>query len=107
MENKFHFTIEDAKALLNNSEQGFVQVTQNGLMKIEYYAPIKTDEQTPHRQDELYIIVSGNSDFYREGKTIKCKKGDVIFVSAQKEHKFVNFSDDFATWIIFYGEEIY
>jgi hypothetical protein len=74
MKNIFHITIEDANALLNNAQQRFVQVLQNGMMKVEYYVPQKTDEQTPHKQDVLYIVVSGNSGFYRNGETIKCKK---------------------------------
>lgn len=107
MKNIFHVTIEDANALLNNAQQRFVQVLENEMMKVEYYSPKKTDEQTPHKQNELYIIISGNSGFYRNGETIQTKIGDVIFVPAQMEHRFVNFSDDFATWVIFYGEEIY
>ena len=107
MNNTYHVSIEEAIKLLDKDDKRFVEVMQNGNMKVEYYAPKKTDEQTPHKQDELYIIVSGSSDFYRDGEIIQTKKGDVIFVPAQKEHRFINFSDDFATWVIFYGEEIY
>ena len=39
-------------------------------MTVEYYAPKKIDEQQPHKKDEIYIIASGNSDFYRNGETI-------------------------------------
>jgi len=30
-------------------------------------------------------------------------RGDVIFAPAGIEHRFENFSDDFVTWVIFYG----
>ena len=76
-------------------------------MTVEYYAPKLADEQQPHTKNELYIIASGSSGFYRNGETIECRQGDVIFVPAQMEHRFLNFSDDFATWVIFYGDEIY
>jgi len=29
----------------------------------------------------------------------------MLFVPAGVEHRFENFSDDFATWVIFYGPE--
>jgi uncharacterized RmlC-like cupin family protein len=29
--------------------------------------------------------------------------GDFLFVPAGIEHRFVNFTDDFSTWVIFYG----
>jgi mannose-6-phosphate isomerase-like protein (cupin superfamily) len=31
--------------------------------------------------------------------------GDVLFVPAGVEHHFENFTDDLATWVIFYGPE--
>ncbi len=75
-------------------------------MRVEYYAPEGEDLQTPHKQDEVYIITSGVTDFIRDGEIIACKKGDVLFVPAGMEHRFINFSEDFATWVIFYGPEI-
>jgi uncharacterized RmlC-like cupin family protein len=41
----------------------------------------------------------------REEEKISCMSGDVLFVRAGVKHKFENFSDDFATWVIFYGPE--
>lgn len=74
-------------------------------MSIEYFAPKKLDTQTPHKQDELYIIVEGHSEFYRDGERISCKKNDILFVPAGMEHRFENFSENFATWVIFYGPD--
>ena len=104
--NKFAYSIAEAReALLVKSGEKFVQLLQNGSMQVEYYAPGTIDEQTPHRQDELYIIASGSSGFYRGGTTIHCEKGDIIFVPAGMEHRFINISADFATWVIFYGPD--
>ena len=36
---------------------------EDGKMTVEYYAPKITDEQQPHKKDELYIIASGTSGF--------------------------------------------
>jgi mannose-6-phosphate isomerase-like protein (cupin superfamily) len=36
---------------------------------------------------------------------VNCKKGDALFVPATMKHHFENFSEDFATWVIFYGKE--
>ena len=107
MKNTFHVSIDEAIELLNREEKFFVQVIEQGKMTVEYYAPKKTDDQEPHKKDEVYIIASGSTDFNRNGETITCKKGDVLFVPAHMEHRFMNFSDDFATWVIFYGEDIY
>ena len=78
---------------------------KNGSMSIEYFAPINIDTQQPHIQDEIYVVASGSSQFYRNGEVINCNKGDVIFVPAKMEHRFMNFTNDFATWVIFYGPD--
>lgn len=101
---KFSATTHDAtEQLKNETDQRFTSLLKHGTMEVEYYAPDKVDHQTPHKQDELYVIASGQSSFYRDGETIQCKTGDVIFVPAGMEHRFLNFSNDFATWVIFYG----
>ncbi|RYU92592.1 cupin domain-containing protein [Mucilaginibacter terrigena] len=76
---------------------------RHGNMSAEIYRPHKVDKQTPHLQDELYIIISGKGEFVNDGKRISFKPGDMIFVAAGAEHRYENFTDDFATWVIFYG----
>ncbi|SRR5260221_10107077 len=81
----------------------FLKVMEHGSMSVEIYRPIKTDLQMPHIQDELYVIISGNGEFLNNGERVPFKQGDVLFVPARVDHRFENFSDDFATWVIFYG----
>lgn len=103
---KYHVSLAEAIAQLKqDKEHPFTVLLQHGTLQVEYFAPRDIDIQTPHEQDELYIIASGHSDFYRNGETIKCQKGDVLFVPAGMEHRFKNFSNDFATWVIFYGKK--
>ncbi len=101
----FHLTVEEAKAQLDKATDPFVLLMQHGSMQVEYFSPKKEDTQTPHKQDELYVIATGNSLFYRGDEVINCKQGDVLFVPAGMHHHFQNFSDDFATWVIFYGKD--
>jgi mannose-6-phosphate isomerase-like protein (cupin superfamily) len=103
---KFALSVEDAiAALKNETNKKFTVLLQHGSMQIEYFAPKNIDTQSPHLQDEIYVIASGNSEFYRNGESINCKTGDVIFVPAGMEHRFKNFTSDFATWVIFYGPQ--
>lgn len=103
---KYHVSLTDAiEQLTKEKDSMFTTMMQHGSMKVEYYAPLGNDPQTPHSQDELYIISSGEAKFLRDGERVACKKGDVLFVPARMEHRFENFSDDFSTWVIFYGDE--
>lgn len=102
---KDHIALEEAKRRLAEQSSPFVELMKHGTMSVEYFAPQIKDNQQPHRQDEIYVIASGHSSFFLEGKIIQCKQGDLLFVPAGKAHYFENFSDDFATWVIFYGRD--
>jgi len=81
------------------------QVLAHGSMRVEVYAPRGTDAQQPHAQDELYLVVSGHGVF-RNGETRHgFGPGDCLFVPAGREHRFESFSDDFVTWVVFWGPE--
>ena len=84
-------------------ENLFSKVLEHGTMYVEIYQPQGEDHQLPHDQDELYVVISGSGDFYNNGITKTFQRGDVLFVPAGDEHRFLNFTDDFKTWVIFYG----
>ncbi|MES1222854.1 MAG: cupin domain-containing protein [Bacteroidota bacterium] len=99
-------TVDTAiRQLGTEKKQRYTTMMQHGSMVVEYYAPVKIDSQQPHSQDELYVIISGTGIFYNDGERVTFKTGDVLFVPAGTEHRFENFTDDFATWVIFYGPE--
>ncbi|MGZ8524251.1 MAG: cupin domain-containing protein [Chitinophagaceae bacterium] len=103
---KFRISPAEAKKqLLEENDFPFTVVMKHGSMSLEYFAPDKADTQTPHKQDEIYVIIKGDGFFFRDGERVSFKKGDVLFVPAGTEHRFENFSDDFATWVIFYGPD--
>ena len=102
----FHIPLADAiTALQKETNKRFTVLMRHGTMRVEYFAPHKIDMQTPHKQDELYVIASGSGTLFRNGERVHFNKGDVLFVPAGMEHRFGNFTDDFATWVIFYGKE--
>jgi len=72
-------------------------------MRVGLYAPKGTDDQTPHDQDELYIIASGSGWFVKGMDRIAFAPQDVLFVEAGVDHRFEDFSGDFSTWVVFWG----
>lgn len=95
--------LNDALSKLNAIKgQLFTKVMEIDAMSVEIYRPVKIDLQAPHKQDELYVIVSGSGEFLNDGKRTTFNAGDVLFVAAEAEHRFENFTDDFVTWVIFF-----
>jgi len=74
-----------------------------GEIELRYYAPQGVDHQTPHTRDELYFVVSGSGMFVREAQRVPFGPGEVLFAAAGEVHRFVEFSPDFAAWVLFYG----
>lgn len=83
----------------------FVQMLAHGSMTVELYRPEGVDLQTPHTQDELYIVVSGRGEFTCGADRTAFGPGDCLFAPAGVAHRFTAFSADFATWVVFYGPQ--
>jgi len=81
----------------------FVEAFRHGTLVVELYAPRGHDPQTPHDRDEVYFVLSGSGEFTCAGEREAFAAGDALFVAAQVEHRFENFSPDFAAWVVFYG----
>lgn len=97
-------TPEKALAAVRASDDGLYGVLlEHGSMELGYYRPLGSDEQTPHEQDEIYVIHKGSGVFILGDERIAFAPGDALFVPAGVDHRFVEFSDDFATWVIFWG----
>jgi mannose-6-phosphate isomerase-like protein (cupin superfamily) len=100
-------TAQAALAVLARREDKlpFVELFAHGSLSVEIYRPLGRDQQTPHTRDEVYVVVSGSGEFVNDGVRRPFQPGELLFVPAGIEHRFENFSDDFATWVIFYGPE--
>lgn len=90
---------------LSKIKSPFLTVFEHGTLSVEVYKPEKVDLQQPHTRDEVYIIISGTGEFLNDGVRTSFAPRDFLFVPAGIEHRFENFTDDFSTWVLFYGPE--
>jgi mannose-6-phosphate isomerase-like protein (cupin superfamily) len=74
---------------------------KNGV-RLVFFAPRPVDRQTAHEQDEFYFIIRGTGQIVIGSERHAFKSGDAFFVAARVEHRFEDFSDDLATWAIFF-----
>lgn len=59
------------------------------------------DDQSPHREDEIYVVLTGTGRITIEGREHEVGPGSVVFVAANDEHRFHGFSDDLEILVVF------
>ena len=82
-----------------------VALFEHGSLVIKLSQPRGVDRQQPHSRDEIYVVAQGSGEFVCGGTRQTFSPRDVLFAAAGVEHRFENFSDDFAVWVFFYGPE--
>ena len=101
-----HFRPQDGLAVMPPpGGQRVVELFRHGTLLVEMYAPRRVDPQQPHTRDEVYVVVSGTGVFLNGTERRAFGPGDLLFVPAGIAHRFEEFSDDLAVWVLFYGPE--
>ena len=89
----------------NPESKAYEVVMRHGSMHVGLYAPRGSDPQQPHTQDEVYVVMRGQGQFLCGDAQQAFAPGDVLFVPAGLEHRFVDFTGDLTVWVVFYGLE--
>lgn len=98
-------TIENALESLEDGTERFKEMFSHGSLSVEIYKPDKFDHQQPHTRDEVYVVAAGTGYFVNGKTRHKFQPGEVLFVPAGVVHRFEDFTDDFSTWVFFYGPD--
>lgn len=98
-------TVNSALSSLKGFDKPFIELFSHGTLVVEFYAPQGKDIQEPHTRDEIYVIASGSGYFVNGDTRSQFEQGEVLFVPAGVRHRFEDFSEDFATWVFFYGPD--
>src|SRR5580698_2006721 len=65
-----------------------------------------TDGQSPHTEDEIYVVTAGRATIEAGGDRAEVGPGAVIYVPAGEEHRFTGVSQDRAL-LVFFGPAEY
>ena len=79
-----------------------VLVLQRGTLDIKLSIPIPPNQQTPHEQDELYVVIRGRAVLVHDDKRNRFCSGDILFAAAGVDIT-TRTSNDLAWWRIFSG----
>lgn len=59
------------------------------------------DGQSPHREDEVYVVTRGAADLEVEGRRTPVRPGTVAYVPRRADHRFVDITEDLEVAVVF------
>jgi mannose-6-phosphate isomerase-like protein (cupin superfamily) len=60
-----------------------------------------TDPQSPHNEDEVYVVLNGRAQIMVAGEDRPVQKGSIIFVGKHIEHRFHSIEEDLQILVFF------
>lgn len=69
-----------------------------GVYRLAAGAP---DGQSPHAQDEVYVVTAGAADLEVAGRRTAVRPGSVAYVPSRVPHRFVDVTDDLEVAVVF------
>ena len=84
----------------NQRWQEFLRVSSlsMGLYRLRAGQP---DEQRPHAEDEVYLVLSGQASSWADGLEQTVAPGTLILVERSVEHRFVDVTEDLTVLVFF------
>ena len=59
------------------------------------------DPQSPHTEDEVYVVLNGSGQISVDGEDRLVEKGSIVFVAKQIKHHFHSIEDDLQILVFF------
>nr|WP_153427467.1 cupin domain-containing protein [Streptomyces alkaliphilus] len=91
----------EAERLANDG--AYLQFLRERNMSVGLYAlnAGEPDPQTPHREDEVYLVVSGRGSLTVGEETVQVGRGSVVYVPAGVPHRFHHITEDLRVLVVF------
>ncbi|ARZ69025.1 cupin domain-containing protein [Streptomyces sp. HU2014] len=97
------FRLDELEVERAANEGAYLQFLHERNMSVGLYALAAggMDPQTPHAQDEVYMVVSGRASITVGTETTEVARGSVVYVPAGVAHRFHHISEDLRVLVVF------
>ena len=80
----------------------FAPAFASDTLSVQLYTPKSGMYPVPPGVHVIYIVMRGHTQLLVGNKKHDMKPGDVVPIGVDVAHEFANFTDDFATYVIFW-----
>jgi len=98
-----HVSTADLRKQLEQGDRSYLEVLNEESMSVELARYPNPAAKTPHREDELYYVISGSGMASVGDETYAVDQGDVIYVERGVEHDFFDIDEKLLALIVFAG----
>lgn len=88
-----------------DEDKNYVEVLSEDSMSVELARYPNPEPKHPHKEDELYYIISGSGTARVGAETEDVTEGDVIYVERGVEHDFVDIEDEITALVVFTDQD--
>jgi mannose-6-phosphate isomerase-like protein (cupin superfamily) len=96
------FGVKSVVEQLRAAGGGYEIVHESPGIELGVYVLVapQADEQQPHADDEVYVVLEGTGILEVEAESVPVKEGDAVFVEAGADHRFTAY-EQLAVLVIF------
>jgi mannose-6-phosphate isomerase-like protein (cupin superfamily) len=100
------FDVDETAERLRRNGGGYQVVHTSPGLEVGVYVLVapNPDTQTPHRFDEVYLVLSGRSEVEIAGERREMTRGEAVFVPGGVAHRFLGY-DELVLLVVFNGPE--
>jgi mannose-6-phosphate isomerase-like protein (cupin superfamily) len=97
------FDLEEIKAELKGEQVEYLEFLNVSDLNCGIYSLSagSIDNQSPHEDDEIYLVLSGKARMKIESTERAVKPGTLIYVKAKAEHRFFEIEEDLTLLVMF------
>jgi mannose-6-phosphate isomerase-like protein (cupin superfamily) len=97
------FTLEDVTRATREAGVNYREFLRVPALSAAMYilAGGQPDTQTPHDQDEVYVVTRGTGRIQVGDELAEVGPGSVIYVATDVEHRFRDYTDDLEILVLF------
>jgi mannose-6-phosphate isomerase-like protein (cupin superfamily) len=100
-----HVSTAELADQLRQEDRSYAELLSEESMRVELARYPNPEPKTPHKEDELYVILSGIGVVHVGSETYEVSEGDVVYVEQGVEHDFSDIEDEITAVIVFAGSQ--
>ena len=95
--------VREVQQRLRAAGGGYEVVHESPGLEVGVYVLVapEPDRQTPHSEDEVYVVLDGRGVLEVEGERMALGEGDAAFVPARADHRFTDYVEGLSVLVVF------